>query len=233
MRAHRHILTRITSVVLLAGAFVVMTAARSEAALIVWVCNDVTCSGGGDAVIADGSAGDDDTSPGGVSFLIPGYADVDASDLGTPATPVLTMNFTLSANGFSFFGGTPYIYVAQDDFTAYPGLATFAANNSLGGGTGSLFAGPAGTFAPGGGTEIFGCPSIAPLACVGGSAAVPPAPYYLALGIAPTAGVGGGATGDASVFVTPQQTVPDGGSTATLLGSALLAFGMLRRKFKQ
>jgi hypothetical protein len=31
--------------------------------------------------------------------------------------------------------------------------------------------------------------------------------------------------------VTPQQTVPDGGSTAALLGSILLGFGVLRRKF--
>jgi hypothetical protein len=229
MRAHRNIFTRIAGIVLLVGAFGVITAARSEAALIVWLCNDASCSGGGDFTIADGSASDGDTTVGSVSFLIPGYADVDAGDLGTAATPVLTMNYTLTSAGFGLFG-TPYIYAAQDDYTAFPGTATFAANNSLGGGTGSLFAGPSGTFAPGSGTEIIGCASIAPSACVGGSAAVPPAPYYLALGIVPASGSGGAATGDASVFVTPQQTVPDGGTTATLLGSILLGFGVLRRK---
>jgi hypothetical protein len=189
------------------------------------------CTGAGDFIITDNSGSDADPTEGFVSFNISGFADVDASTypvLGTEGTPVLTLNYGLSSAGFTSFG-TPFIYAAQDGYTGSPGNALFNANNSLGGGSASLYAG-AGTFVPGSGTQVFHCASIAPGDCVGGIAPVPTAPYYLALGIVPAPGVGGGATGDASVIVTPLQTVPDGGSTAALLGSILLGFGILRRK---
>ena len=61
MRLHRHMLARVSSVLLLAGAFVVMSAARADATLIVYVCNDAACGGGGiDFTIADGSGDDSD-----------------------------------------------------------------------------------------------------------------------------------------------------------------------------
>ncbi len=39
-----------------------------------------------------------------------------------------------------------------------------------------------------------------------------------------------GAFGNTNVPMQQTQTVPDGGSTAALLGSVLLGFGILRRK---
>ena len=57
MRVHRNMLAKISSVLLLAGGFVVMNAARADAALILYVCDDADCDGAGsDFTIADDSA---------------------------------------------------------------------------------------------------------------------------------------------------------------------------------
>jgi hypothetical protein len=231
MRLHRHMLARISSVLLLAGAFVVVNAARADATLIVYICNDSACTGGGDFSVTDGTGGDGDLgTPGSVSFIIPGYANVSAASypaLGSEGTPILTLNYIISAAGFASFG-TPWVFAAQDGFNA-AGNALFEADASNGGGLANLYAGT-GSIAPPFGIPNFSCA----MDCLPGIVLpAPVSPYYLAVGLAPTAEVSGAANGDATVSVVPeQQSVPDGGSTATLLGSVLLGFGMLRRKFK-
>jgi VPDSG-CTERM motif len=226
MRVHRQLLARLGSVLFLAGAFVVMNAARADATLIVYLCNDAACTGGGDSIITDGLAGDSDADPDSIVYNAPGggriAADTDPTQLG--------MTYRLTAETFDMFGGTPYIYATQDSF-ASSGLAEFAANATLGNGNASLHTG-AGLFTPPFGIGVINCA----MPCADSTPVV--APYYLAVGVAPIAapplpnGTPRGARGDATVTVTPQQTVPDGGSTATLLGSILLGFGMLRRKFR-
>lgn len=223
-------LARISSVLLLTGAFVVMSAARADATLIVYVCNDAACGAGGiDFTIADGSGLDSNPTLGEVTFFTPGGGTVSASSYpsqGTAADPFLNLTYSLASTTFASFGGTMFLYSAQDPFTT-SGTASLLANASNGSGTASLYSG-LGSFAPPGGAPLVSCP----MPCSGSGAVT--APYYLAVGIAPIANAtNGGANGDATATVVPQQTVPDGGSTAALLGSVLLGFGMLRRKFKQ
>ena len=227
MRLHRHMLARISSVLLLAGAFVVMSAARADATLILYICNDPLCAGAGDFTIADEGPFDGDLgTPGSIDFTIAGVANLGASSYpaqGSAAEPVLTLNYILSAAAFASFG-QPYIFATQDGFTS-SGLAQFEADASNGAGLASLYTGP-GAFVPPFGPAAFVCA----MDCTGGAVVV--SPYHLAVGVAPTVGFGGSASGDVTVIV-PQQSVPDGGSTAALLGSVLLGFGMLRRRFKQ
>jgi hypothetical protein len=228
MRVQQHMLARISSVLVLAGAFVVMNAARADATLIVYVCNDASCLGGDDFTITDDGALDANPgNEGSVTYFTAGGGTITAStypNQGSEAEPFLNLTYTLSAAAFASLAGTPYVFAAQDGFTASFGSASFIANASNGGGSASLYAG-AGTFAPGI-PPLFSCV----MNCAGGAIA-PAAPYFLAVGIAPIASARG-AAGDATVLVSPQQTVPDGGTTATLLGSILLGFGMLRRKFR-
>jgi hypothetical protein len=223
-------LARLSSVLFLAGAFMVLSAARADATLIVWVCDDPVCAAGGDFVAVDDGGSDADSTDGSISFIIAGYANVLASSYpaqGSAADPVLTLNYSLTADAFATFG-TPYVFAAQDSFTASPGTMMLQANSALGGGTASFYAGP-GTFGP---PPFAGAPILScALDCATSFAPAPASPYHLAIGVAPTAGPGAGASGDASILVSPVQTVPDGGSTAALLGSILLGFGMLRRKF--
>jgi hypothetical protein len=220
-------LARITSVLLLAGGLVVMSAARAEATLIIYVCGDASCSGGA-TVFTDQLPGDTDPTLGSLNFSIDGIASGGASSYpasGSPDLPFLNLRYSFLDAGFTTYP-TPYIFATQDLFTT-PGNADFEADASNGGGEASLYAG-LGTFLPPAGAPAFSCL----MDCAGAGIPVGASPsYYLAIGIAPTAQPGFGASGDATARVTPQQTVPDGGSTAALLGSILLGFGMLRRKF--
>lgn len=209
-------LLRVASALLLAGAFVVVSAERADAGLILYVCNDAACAGGDDDVTMDGD-GD-----GVVGFLNAGLTvDVAFSypSFGTAGTPFLSMTYGITSDGFTHYGPQPYIYAAQDGFLASPGTAFLDANSTNSGGTAFGFTG-AGTFDPAGPAADFDCTTNF-LNC-GGTFPVGAAPYYLAVGVAPDAP----GTGDVTVTV-----VPDGGSTAALLGTVLMGFGMLRRRF--
>jgi hypothetical protein len=220
MRVHKQMLARISSVLLLAGAFVVMNAARADATLIVWVCDDAACVGGGDTSVMDGSGSDSDLSANSVVY---DFGPASGSRVAADTTDTeLGMTYRVTAATFASF--SPYIYAIQDGFS--PGTVDFAANASLGGGNASFHTG--GPVPPPFGAGVINCA----MPCGGSSSVLPP--YYIAVGVAPVAapplgGVPRGARGDATATVTP--SVPDGGSTAALLGSVLLGFGILRRKF--
>ena len=223
MIAYRRLLARIASALVLAGAFVVASAERADAALIVWICNDVACSAGGDTMVVDNGAGDTNAAVGRISVSVSdGHASEFASSYpsaGSPTSPILSLNYDIDAQGFAALNNTPYFFATQDGFMS-TGTLGIQADASAGGGTVNVFSG-AGSFLPPGGAAIFTCA----LDCTGSAPTFGATPYYLAIRVNPTAGVGGGARGDVTV-----QTVPDGGTTATLLGSVLLAVGMLRRR---
>jgi len=212
---------------MLAGALVASSAARAEAVLLVYACNDVSCVGG-DAFVADNGAGDTNLMAGIVSTsFFGGTVDLTATTkpmVGTDSSPYLNLTYSITAAGFQSLSTTPYLYAIE---TGYTGVGTLnftadASNPTTNGGTGSLL----------GGTGAFAFPGTVLFTCTmdcSGAAAAPTAPYYLAIRIQPTVGISGAASGDATAYLT--ATVPDGGSTAALLGSVLVGFGMLRRKF--
>ena len=212
---------------MLAGALVALSAARAEAVLLVYACNDIGCVGG-DAFVADNGAGDTNAMTGIVSTsFFGGSVDLTATTkptVGTELSPYLNLTYSITAAGFQSLSNTPYLYAIE---TGFSGVGTLnfsadASNPTANGGTGSLL-GATGAFAfPG--TVLFTC-----MMDCSGTAAAPTAPYYLAVRVQPNVGVSGAASGDATAYLTA-ATVPDGGSTAALLGSVLVGFGLLRRK---
>jgi hypothetical protein len=223
MIAYRRMLARTVSALVLAGAFVVVSAERADAALIVWICNDAACAAGGDTMVVDNGIGDTNLADGRISVSVSdGHASEFASSYpsaGSQTSPILSLNYDIDQAGFAAIG-TPYFYATQDDFLAI-GTLGIVANATAGGGTVNVFSG-AGSFTPPGVAPIFNCA----LDCSGSAPTFGSTPYFLAIRVNPTAGTGGGARGDVTV-----QSVPDGGATATLLGSVLVAVGLLRRRY--
>lgn len=228
MNKYRSVMARVGGALLLAGAFVVMSPAQADAALMVWVCNDAACDGlGPDIVVTDNGAGDATSlTDGKITVALAGGSIELASSypfIGTANQPVLTLVYEFGSADFAAFGPTPYIYTAMDGFLLTPGIAHFEADASLGGGTGTAYAGN-GAFVPGQVTDIIGGPcSIDPVEC-NDSGAVPGAPYYLAIGLQVTAGTGGGATGDANLTVVPEP------ASLALFGMGLFGVGVMSRR---
>ena len=71
MNAYRRMLGKISSALLLAGAFVVVSAARADAALIVYICDQDDC-GGAVTQIIDNGAGDTNPNVGRINASFAG-----------------------------------------------------------------------------------------------------------------------------------------------------------------
>ena len=225
MKSYRQMAARIGGVLLLASAFVVMNAAQSDAALMVWICNDAACAG--EVPVTDNLAGDVNPTLGAITVITPAGSVELASTypfLGTPTEPVLNLTYSFGRADFVLLSGTPFVYAAQTGFLLSPGTAIFDANASNGGGTATAWAGtfPSVFNPPGNPLEIIGGPCLMPCSDTGN---VPAAPYFLAVGVAVTPGAGGGASGDATV------TVPEPASMA-LFGLGLFAVGVVSRRRK-
>jgi hypothetical protein len=214
---------RLGSVLLLACAFLVGSTSKADAALMAYICDDAACSGSGDTVVTDGGAGD--LSPVSGSILIfTGAASFEIATsyplVGTPADPFLSLVYALT--GLSA-GSTTYLYASQDGFTPTPGdPLVFEADAAVGGGIATAFGGSA-PFVPPGTGDVLASGALDFTATFG----APPAPYYLAIGLAvtPTAGA---ASGDASI----QVAVPEPASLA-LFGLGLFGAGILTRRRMQ
>jgi len=208
---------RMGAVFLLAFGMALVNAKPAEAALQVWICNDALCAG--EVAVTDNLAGDVNPVLGAIT-VITGAGSVELATsypfTGSPANPFLNLTYSFGATDFGILG-TPYVFASQTGFTGV-GSARLEANASNGGGITTAYAG-AGAFTPPTGTAIIG---PLPMDFVA-SGSVPAAPYYLALGIQVTAGVGGAASGDATI------TVPEPASM-TLFGLGLLGAGFTARR---
>src|SRR5215203_3075407 len=178
MKLNQRTLTKWVSSFMLAGALVALNAARAEAVLIVYACNDIGCVG--DPFVADGGGGD--TYPA----------------VGSPASPYLNLTYSITAAGFASLGGTPYLYAVETGYTGV-GTLNFSADAS------NPPAGNAGQASLLGNTGAFAFPGNVLFTCVmdcAGSAGAPAAPYYLAIRLQPNAGIDGAASGDATVYLS-------------------------------
>ena len=241
MKAYRNRAARTVSALCLAGAFVLVSAARSEAALIVWLCNDINCSGAGDFTITDAViAGqtDSNTDLGRISIQapagFPGTVTATSSPaIGNLTQPYLNVTYSFGAGLFALVPN-PFIYAAQTGFTTPPVTSNWTTNASAGGGTATLYSGPGSFTPPGIAADLRNtCANIGAPGCTNLTANLPGSMvgYYLAIRINPTLSTGNlpfSSSGDSTVTTA---TVPDGGSTAALLGSVLVGFGLLRRRF--
>jgi len=228
MKLNPRTVTKLVSSLMLAGALVALSPTRAEAVLIVYACNDINCAG--EVGVLDGSGSDTNGAAGITSASFFGGAiDLTATTkpaVGSAGSPYLNLTYSITAAGFTALGGTPYLYAIESGFSA-PGVLNFTADGS------NPPVPPTGQATLLGGADPFAFPGNQLFTCVMDCAGSAPAPmaasYYLAIRIQPIPGISGAASGDATVSLTP-TTVPDGGSTAALLGSVLVAFGVLRRK---
>ena len=148
MKMYRNMAARLMSALFLTSAFVLVSAAQSEAGLVVYVCDDAVCTNGPNFTVSDGGLGDLDPDAGQITVQVAGFTGSLSANsypaLGGATAPALNITYTLGQAAFTAFP-TPFLFATQDLFTA-PGTATFQANATfLSGGTASLFSGP-GTF---------------------------------------------------------------------------------------
>ena len=176
-------------------------------------------------MVVDNGAGDTNAAVGRISVSVSdGHASEFASSYpsaGSPTSPILSLNYDIDAQGFAAFNNTPLFRhagrVHGNRHPRYPGrcLRRRRYGNVLSG---------AGSFSSSGVPPIFYL--RVGLQRFSGDFRVHT--YFLAIRVNPTAGVGEAHA--ATCTVQTVQTVPDGGTTATLLGSVLVALGLLRRR---
>lgn len=222
MNKYRNLMARMGGALLLAGAFVAMSPARADAALMVWICNDAACAG--EVAVTDNMAGDLNPAAGAITVITAaGSVELATSYpfIGSPAEPVLNVTYNLGSADFAALVD-PWIYASQDAFTGQ-GSLYFEADASNGSGVATAYAG-AGAFAPPGNAgDIVGGPCIMDCNDTG---VAPAAPYYLAIGLNITPGAGGGASGDATITVVPEP------ASMALFGLGLFGVGVMSRRRK-
>jgi hypothetical protein len=135
MKVYRHTMARVGGVLVLAAALIGFNAAKADAALVAYICNDAACAGGDDTIVTDGGLGDGLAGvPGSINAVsaLGGGAQVNLSSsfpaLGSPANPQMNLTYLVIGAGHIFF------YASQTDFVGVTPLS-FVANATLGGAT--------------------------------------------------------------------------------------------------
>lgn len=229
--------------ILLTGAmvlgFVLAGTARSEAALIAWVCSTQDCSAAGDVMVVDNGAGDNlDTSDGAIAIVLANFFGyeivVNTSQskpaIGSAALPQMDITYTITNTTGS--AGSIWLYALDTDFTgdvtlhaSLDGNASFS-NFSL---TGGVWGGNSNLEALDFTNQLISLgPATSSPYSLTGSAPVNASvnPYALLIGL--RLDVEGNATGTATgdLLVT---SVPEPASVL-LLGFALLGGGAAMRR---
>jgi hypothetical protein len=181
-------------------------------------------------VVTDGSALDSNTLAGAVTFN--GSLGTFILNVSTGLTKPLAgsasaPSIDLNSVDFSTAAGTLTITFTEDGFTAFPGTLTGAVGGTVGTGgsltnivmQNALNLVTNGPFGPG------------PFSGSGSAALIDGAPYSLTQTAILTFGARGGSTSFDAMGSVP--SVPDGGTTATMLGIGLLAVGAARRIYRR
>lgn len=223
----------LTRAVMGVGVALALWIGPADAAFIAYLCNDVGCAGGGDIIVGDQGAGDDNPAAGvivaqGVVGGLTTSVNVAQSKpaVGSAAAPQLDLGFVATGNG------GVWLYASDTDFT---GQVPFKLQI---GGTSSGSPISVETSAGGGSTNTNltpGAPTFASLGPFAGSPFTGETtsglvgntvnPYALTLGVH-VVQTGGTSTGNANLNAV---SVPEPAS-ALLLGLGLLGLGLVRRR---
>ena len=119
-KINSNMMARIGGGFVLALAFSVINAAKADAALMAYICDDIACSGGNDLVATDGGAGDVlfGAVPGVISFggTLAGYEVLVNTSQSKPAISTgMDITYTVTDTGGGT-GGSVWIYATDTDF---------------------------------------------------------------------------------------------------------------------
>lgn len=217
--------------VALAGALTLIPVAAAEAALITYICNDAACSGNDDLSVTDNQLGDTQPLAGYVTWsaMYMGYEVVTNQSQSQPfLTNGMDLNYAVGNQAGTGGGGPIFLFASDTSFTN----GTTTAFGSLGGTNPTAGATTTAYICDGNSNTVDFSPCstnsfTGPLGFnFSLTHPVTASTYALTIGVR----VSGVAPGDTATGDLRVTAVPDGGSTAALLGSALVAFGMLRRR---
>ena len=227
-----------------AFACVLSLANSAHATLVVYICDDQLCTGGGDTIVADQGAGDNfpgSTLVGQVNagalniagFTIATNVAQSKPALGSSGLP--QMDITFSAVTSDNFVHTLYLYASDTGFTA-GGIATLSLGGTQTPGTagnsvvGSAFGGTSNTnFSL---TNLFattGTSSASPFALQANGLLAGVNPYSLTLGVAITRSAPGTTNGDLNLSIAPASTGVPEPSSIMLAGIALMGLAVASR----
>ena len=213
----------------LVGAMTVFSAARADAALVAWICNDAACDGVGDVSATDGGLGDLDPSAGVVLFTSPGFNGFEVSINTSQSKPALAngMDLAYVVTNTSGAASPIWLFATDDTFMNGPGTAT----GTLGGthDTGTITA-----YICGGDSNVLtgnfapcttASDNLGVLTSIALTHPITANPYSLAIGV--------GISADANVVTGNfRVTVPEPLSIA-LFGLGLSGVAMYRRRRMQ
>jgi len=217
--------TKSIALVAMVGAFTLVPATKSEAALRLFLCSMELCQGGTNITVTDGGAGDVNGGAGAITYIggFAGFSAVSVNSafgipvIGDANNPQLDLFFSVSG------AGDGYIYADQLPLNA-PDPASFTVNYSFtttGSVEVSALAGFTDLNLPNGGWTVIGPFGPGPFA---GSFGVGPTgvPYAQGLGVHVIQAAGGLTTGDIHMIPEP--------ATLALFGVGLAGLAARRRK---
>src|ERR1041384_8265621 len=123
------LITKSLALVALVGAFTVFSAAKSEAALTAYICNDAACLGGDDLIVADNGAGDSfpfNTVDGVISTGTLNIGDYSIATNVSKSKPSqlngMDLSWTATRNNPATGNGDLWFYAIDDNFLGTPSL---------------------------------------------------------------------------------------------------------------
>ena len=227
-------MAKVGGMLVLTLLFVAASGPRAEASFLAYICNDAACAGGGDVIVTDNAAGDNNPAAGAIDLsgaivngvLVSLDTAVTAPILGSASAPTMQLTYKLTGAG----SGPIWLYMSDTDFTGNTGLLVDFGDTIGGAATGRVWGGNSDNLLDLS-HPLIGVLSGSGAFSVSGNTSLLPAganPYSLTLGVGINNSVVGAFTSGAISF-TPTAAVPEPASLV-LLGTGLIGIRRWRNR---